>query len=97
MKILYNKITPKGDCMKPHKTFDIKKQEKNIAIIFILAIVLYSGFVFFGDIHKIINASLNFNWFVVPVVLFFTLINYFFRHLRFYLLLNKICVVMGYK
>jgi uncharacterized protein (TIRG00374 family) len=70
--------------------FDIQKQEKKIFIIFLCAILLYSGFVFFGDVKKITAASLSFNWYILPGIVLLTLLNYFFRFLRFRYLLKKI-------
>ena len=83
--------------MKALTNFDLRKQEKKIFIIFVLAILVYTGFVLFADIRKIIQASLHFNWFIVVGILILTFFNYIFRYLRFKYLLKTIDVEMPMK
>lgn len=76
--------------------FDIKKQEKTILFIFIATILVYTIFIFFGDIRKVINASLNFNWWLIPLILVFSFVNYVVRYLRFQYLLKTIGVEISF-
>ncbi|QQG44147.1 MAG: flippase-like domain-containing protein [Candidatus Roizmanbacteria bacterium] len=68
---------------------EIQKQEKKIIYVFILSLFIYLIFVFYGDIQKITKVASLFNWKLVPLILFFTLLNYFLRAVRFYFYLKS--------
>jgi uncharacterized protein (TIRG00374 family) len=76
---------------------DIKKQEKRIFLIFILSILLYTGFVLFADIRKITSVSAKFNWNIIPLLLLITFFNYLFRFFRWHYLLKKINIKLPFK
>lgn len=65
--------------------------KKLLPVIF-LGFVVFSALLFFGDFKKTSHLIISFNWFLLPVILFFSVINFFFRFLRWEMLLNKINV-----
>ncbi len=69
---------------------NIKKEEKRVILIFVLAILVYGGFILKADIKKIIAASTSFNWHILPLLFILTLLNYLFRAMRFQTYLKKI-------
>lgn len=76
---------------------DIKKQEKRILLIFIFSILLYTVFILFADIKKILSVSAKFNWKIIPILLLLTLLNYLFRFFRWHYLLKKINIKLPFK
>src|SRR5438309_1439242 len=76
--------------LPPYKKFDLKKQERKILAIFIIAVLLYTGFILFGDIEKFAQISANFNWGILPVLLILSFLNYVFRYLRWQYFLKKV-------
>ncbi len=77
--------------------FNIKKQEGKIVLIFTLTLFFYLIFILFSDIHKIGKITMSFNWKIIPMLLFLTICNYFFRALRFYLYLKQINIVIPFR
>ncbi|MBI3620315.1 flippase-like domain-containing protein [Candidatus Roizmanbacteria bacterium] len=69
--------------------FDLKKEERRIFFIFALTIVGYTVFALFGDIKKVVRASLTFDWRLLPLLIFLTSLNYLFRFIRWRYLLKK--------
>lgn len=82
--------------MKRIKTFNLKKQKKNIARVLIVAFLLYVIFIIIADIRKIFSVSATFHWSIIPVVLLCTLFSYLFRALRFQYLLKKIHISFSF-
>ena len=85
--------------MKNHKkgkNFDFKKQEGKIVRIFVGAFFLYVVFIIIADARKIFSMGASFHWKVVPLVLFFILVNYFVRAVRFHYLLKKINICFNF-
>lgn len=72
--------------------FDLKKQEKKILFIFILGLLFYALLVLFGDLKKIVKVSFLFNWTVVIVLLFLSLLNYLIRFVRWHYFLRQISI-----
>ncbi len=71
------------------KRFDFQKQEGKIVRVFVSAFLLYVVFIIIADVHKVLSLGASFHWNIVPVVLFFILVNYFIRAVRFHYLLKK--------
>lgn len=82
---------------KKVKKFDLKAQEKRILFVFIFSILFYTAFVLFGDIKKILAVSAKFNWLIIPLLLFLSLLNYIFRFLRWHYFLKKIDIFLNFK
>lgn len=76
---------------------DIKKQEKKILIVFLISLIIYILFAFFGDIKKISAAFISFRWSIIPLLLILTLLNYLLRAVRFYIYLKEINVNLPFK
>jgi uncharacterized protein (TIRG00374 family) len=77
--------------------FSLKKQEGKIVAVFILSLLLYLVFILFSDIHKVQKITAQFNWKVLPFLLFLVLCNYFFRALRFHLYLRELKIFIPLK
>lgn len=56
----------------------------------ILGFVAMIGLAIFGDIKNIGKIMNDFNWIMIPVVLSFTLMNYFLRYVKWHYYLNQI-------
>lgn len=69
--------------------FNLKKQEKKIVLVFVGAVLFYTIFILFADVKKILQVSARFNWSILPVLLFFSFLNYLVRFFRFHYLLKK--------
>jgi len=76
---------------------NFKKQEKKILIVFIVAIIFYSLFVILADVRKIIAVADKFDFFILPLLLFITTLNYLVRGYRFSYLLKKIKIHLQFK
>lgn len=72
--------------------FDIKKQEKKIAFIFLLALGFYSILILLADVKKITNVFATFNWFFIFVLLLLSFLNYLFRFFRWHYFLHQISI-----
>ncbi len=78
------------------KKFDLKKQEKKIFLVFLLAILVYTGFVFYADIKKVVSVASNFNWQIVPILLGLSFLNYVLRFIRWEYFLKKVSVTLPF-
>lgn len=65
---------------------------KKIILVLFLGFVVFSVLLFFGDFKKTSHLIISFNWLLMPVILLFSIINFFFRFLRWEILLKKINV-----
>lgn len=68
----------------------LKKFEKQIAIAFVFGFLVALSLALFGDFKKTTKEILSFNFFLVVPILLLTLINYFFRFLRWHYFLSVI-------
>jgi len=68
----------------------IKKFEKQIIIALFLGFSISALLVFYGDFQKTLDKILSFNfWLIIPILLL-TLVNYFFRMLRWHYFLGVV-------
>lgn len=65
-------------------------RERKILLFFFLSLFIYILFVLYADIKKITDVALSFKWQLVPLLLILTLLNYFFRALRFNFYLREL-------
>jgi len=70
----------------------IEKIKKKILISVAIAGVFYLCFSIYADFDEVADAFAKFNWFLMPMLLSFSLINYFIRFLKwdYYIVLLKI-------
>lgn len=76
--------------------FDFKKREGSLVRIFVIAFLLYIIFIIIADVRKILSIGAVFHWRVIPIVLFFILMNYLLRTVRFHYLLKKINICFDF-
>ncbi len=76
--------------------FNLRRYENKLIAIFIIALLIYITFIFFGDFRKIKAAILHFNWTLIPLLLILTLINYFIRAARFHFYLKQIGIHISF-
>ena len=69
-----------------------KKLKKKILLSLIIAGIVYLGFTIYADYHKVISAFSRFNWMLLPLLLFLSLLNYFTRFIKwdYYLSVIKV-------
>jgi uncharacterized protein (TIRG00374 family) len=60
----------------------LKKIKKNIFISLGLAGLLYLGFTIYANFNSVVSAFATFNWMILPLLFLLSLINYFFRFLK---------------
>lgn len=65
---------------------------KNFIYFLILTIIIYSSLIFIGDYQKISTQLENFNWLVIPAILFFAFFDDFIRFFKWDYFLKKINV-----
>lgn len=70
----------------------LKKVKRNIFISLGAAGLLYLGFTIYANFDNVVSTFASFNWFLIPLLLLLSLINYFFRFLKwdYYLGILKI-------
>ena len=74
------------------KSLDLKSLERKILIFFTVGLIFYISLVLFADIQKIFQVFLLFNWQLVFVLLFLSLLNYLIRFIRWHYFLKQIAI-----
>ena len=72
----------------------IQKLKKKILLSIIIGGILYLAFTIYADFNQVVNAFIKFNWFLLPALLIFSLLNYLLRFFKWDYYLGVIQVKM---
>ncbi len=70
----------------------LKKVKRNIFISLAAAGLLYLGFTIYANFDNVILTFASFDWLLIPLLLLLSLVNYFFRFLKWHYYLNVLKV-----
>lgn len=70
----------------------MKLLQRKVFVIIILAALLYLGFSIYADFDQLLISFSNFNFFLLPFILFLSLLNYLFRFIKWNYYLSLINV-----
>ena len=70
----------------------LKKIKRNILISLVITGIIYLGFSLYANFDKLVSVLAKFDWFLLPLLILLSLMNYFFRFLKwdYYLSILKI-------
>lgn len=68
----------------------IKKFEKELILAFVLGVVVSSLLTLWGDFGETTGKILSFNWWLAPLVLLLTCLNYLLRFFRWHIFLRRV-------
>lgn len=70
----------------------INKLKKKVLLSVVIGGILYLAFTIYADFNQVVNAFIQFNWFLLPVLLVLSFLNYLFRFFKwdYYLHIIKV-------
>lgn len=74
-----------------------RKFFRNIIISVFLGFLIFAGLAFYGDVSKFISSVSGFSWWLLPVILLLSLVNYFFRFLRWHFYISRVDIKVTIK
>ena len=70
---------------------------KNLVRFLVIAIVIYSILLFLGDFNKVISELEHFNFLIIPVIMFFTIIDDVIRFVKWDYFLKRLGIRVPFK